>query len=95
MRRTVLNVGLGLEWEPEKRTKIQGMNKQLESCRDFDCIQARVAQTTGHQEVYLVIDTSRLSRLVVESAKRLEQTSAFDMIWQNDELTVGRLAHAP
>jgi len=40
VRRTVLNVSQGSEWEPVENTAIRALNRRLEACDSFDCLDA-------------------------------------------------------
>lgn len=88
MRRTVLNIPFGAEWEPEELDKIRELNQRLEECTDFNCIQQSIKTTTGYDETYLLLDNKRRKELACASEG---SKTTLKVIWHNDKATVGYL----
>ena len=89
IRRTVLTVHQGAEWELEELGRILELQRLLNDCPDFDCIQVSVAETMGYDEVYLYVDKNKLSELISAS---FGKDVVFDLMWENSEIAIGRLS---
>ena len=92
IRRTVLNVIEGAEWEPEELANIGRLRELLEECPDIDCIQASVAEMMGYDEFYLMVDRGRLSELTSASLGVGEDVVSFDLMWEGSGIAMGRLS---
>lgn len=91
-RRTVLNVPQGSEWEPEERSGIQELERLLKKCGEFSCVQVSVAKQMGYDEVYLLVDRDRLSKLQSASSGENGASPVFELIWRNREVAIGHLS---
>lgn len=90
-RRTVLNMPYGSEWDPDERKEINVLEQALIGCADFDCIQESVSSTMGYREVFVFVERHRLSKLLSHNCGEGNCRTAFELLWQNDEIAVGRI----
>lgn len=90
-RRTVLNVTQGMEWIPDKHKSISELNKVLDSCLDFECIHANIAEMIGYHNVYLYVDKEQFSNLMSAS---YGEKAAFEPIWENSKVIILRYIKA-
>lgn len=67
-RRTVLNTPFGAEWKPREAERINTLDAQLSDCLDWDCVEATVQRTLGHDGFYLCIAQRQFARLAAASA---------------------------
>ena len=95
LRRAVLNMPFGSEWEPEERKRIARLEELLGHCLDFDCVYSSVVQTMKYDQVYMYVDRDRLIALASMSAcVKSSGTASFELMWQNGETAIGRLTSA-
>jgi hypothetical protein len=96
MQRTVLNVSYGTEFAVEagKRSRIKKLDKKLDACSDFECIQSALLSSgvfpslgpPSTCSVYLFVSHDLLSVLTSSAGE-----AAFELMWENDEIGVGML----
>jgi hypothetical protein len=98
MQRTVINVHYGAEFTVEagKWKEIKRLDKKLDNCSDFECVQSRLLSSdafssSGAQSdvcsVHMLLSQARLADLTSSSVK-----AAFRLMWENDEIAVGMLS---
>jgi hypothetical protein len=98
MQRTVLNVIFGTEFTAEKQRRVSQFKELVSKCEDFDCIESTLrssgvvsaskARSYLERGVYLLISKPHLAKLVDFSQGG---ETAFGMVWDNSEMTVGLL----
>jgi hypothetical protein len=99
-QRTVLNATYGTEFSVEagRRHKFKKLNNLLDTCQDFDCIQASLsqsgaistskAQAYSGDGIYLMISKERLSDLIPSAGA---EEIVFESMWEGDEVAIGVL----
>jgi hypothetical protein len=96
----VLNATYGTEFSVEagRRHKFKKLNNLLDTCQDFDCIQASLsqsgaistskAQAYSGDGIYLMISKERLSDLIPSAGA---EEIVFESMWEGDEVAIGVL----
>ena len=52
IRRDVLNMRYGAEWQPGEEATIKSFTSELTNCRTFDCVHSLAVDKFGYQELY-------------------------------------------
>jgi hypothetical protein len=87
MRRVVLNVEQGSEWDPQKSKMIKDFNHQINDCLDAACIRQNLKEITSEPQVYLILEKKGMGNL--PNQMKLKQ-DGFEVLWENRTVLVGR-----
>ena len=90
-RRTVLNMSFGAEWVPERRDRIDTLERTVDNCSDLYCLQQGVRRTMGYDQVYLFVDREQLANSRAASGLQHSAQAVFRPLWENREITIGLL----
>jgi hypothetical protein len=88
MKRTVLNIPQGAEWEPEKYKQITIFQGRTDDCRDLACVLPNVKRITDEGHVYLYIQKKSFPDLFKAG---MSLGSEFEFLWKNKYVLIGRL----
>lgn len=87
-RRTVLNVHQGAEWEPDTYQNIIALNRELDNCHEFKCLEEILAKQTDSDNIYLLIDTARYRHY---ESIHCDERIVFNLLMQNDSIVIGQI----
>jgi hypothetical protein len=86
-RRTVVNNWYGSEWQPDEIKPLEEFRNQVRDCKNMDCVYSLSQTIVDKDMVILFIDNEK-----IESLQRDQNHSTtFDLLWENDEITIGEL----
>lgn len=88
MKRTVVNIPQGTEWEPEKYELIIKFQGRVDDCRDLSCVLPNIERITDEENVYLYIQKKSFPDLF-KAGRSLG--SEFEFLWKNKYVLIGRL----
>ena len=89
LRRDVLNMIYGSEWQPEERKAVKSFRSEVDECDDFECVQSLAQEKFGYREMYFVATGERLSELCSEPAAHGE-CGDVEIVESGEGMVVGR-----
>ncbi len=89
LRRDVLNMIYGSEWQPEERKAVKSFRSEVDECDDFECVQSLAQEKFGYRGMYFVATGERLSELCSEPAAHGE-CGDVEIVESGEGMVVGR-----
>ena len=91
LRRDVLNMIYGSEWQPGEREAIKAFRAELNECDNFECVRSLAHKKFGYRDMYFVATDDRVAELCGEPTVD-GQCSDVEVIESGEGLVVGKFS---
>lgn len=89
MRREVLNIPFGAEWQPNEEKNMQDLNDKLRDCLDLPCVYISTREHFAYPAFHILINNDLLADLEAATNPDIGSSSAeFNVLMTNDDISV-------